>query len=452
MIPYVLALALMPAEGTPAVLVREDHTKDKKPLQILVHKPAGDSPETLGAPITSDLKFMKAEGSNPTMFVFPADVQGDGTDEIVHVRHRIKKGDDVEVRVYKPPFFQNGDVGKPVSKSKKKTLGKAVGDGRILLMTGGDHDGDGRSSAYIIREFDDGTQTLEVRPLPKKKKKKMSKVQASDPTFGDAFTDTNIHLAAADVDHDGVDEIVVVRKGADLVPRLLVFEPPQELEQETDPPILTDDDITPIDGATVVSIGRLSLDKSLPDRLAVLASNPLFGTRLDVFAFPAAPGGDIGEPLFQDLGVSAVGATDPARWVFDIRGYAPKPPPPPPANLAGSYVAQFTHVVDGSAEAIPGLPAIQATQGGGVVQFLFPVFNTVSGVYSQQDAKVDFTGQVAEIDVPQFGWTYLLDLSVADVTKKGSVVTIQGTYTGVRKEPLNQESPVTAGVFVLTRQ
>lgn len=449
----VLTGSLLAADGNPIVVVRDDHSVAKTPHQVFVHAPIDVEGESLGAPITSDVKFLKSEGGSPTWFVFPADVDGDDADEIVHVRHRPKKDSDIDVRAFLPPLFLDGEIGKPVGTSKKGSVGKGDGDGRVLLMAGGDHDGDGKDEAYVVREFTDGSQQLEIRPLPKKQNKKMAKVIASDLSFGDAFTDANLWLAAADIDDDEVDEVVVIRRGADLVERLFVFEPPQSPEGETGPAIRSTDSVAAADGAQIVSISRARTDPLGPDQLVLLRRHAALGVRLELLDVPVGTAVPLGDPVFTDLGLATATALDPPRTAFGLRGYHPTPPPPPPADISGQYETTFQHVLaGGEAESIDGLPLIQANQGGAQVAFFFPQFHQVVGMYSQAGATLDLSGTFAEIDLVGQGISYSLQLGVAKVSASNGVVTIQGTYTGTKKEPINQTTPLSGGVYVWKSQ
>lgn len=452
MISLLATLALLGGDGNPVVIVRDDQSAAKAPHQVIVHNPADDSTNSLGPPITSDLSWQKSAGGSPTWFVFPADVDGDDADEIIHVRHRPKKGDDIQVRAFYPPLFLDGKIGKPIGSSKKGTVGVGTGDGRVLLMTGGDFDGNGKDEAALIREFIDGSHRLEIRPLPKKKNKKMAKVIASDDTFGDAFTDSNRALMAADVDTDDVDEIVVVRRGADLIDRLWVFEPPQTVGGETGAAFASADDLDAGDGSEWISVSRVSLDPADPERLAVLRRDPILGTRLDIHPAPGFLDGTIGSPLFTDSGVATPTTVELPRIAFGLRGYHPTPPPLPPANISGVYDTQFQHTLaGGSVESIDGLPGIQGNQGGTQIAFLFPQFNQVIGSYSQANASLAFGAQVAEIDLTGQGITYQLNLGPASVTHQSGVTTLSGSYSGVKILPFNQQTVITGGVYVWKR-
>ena len=449
MLTILVAFSFALPAGDPICVVRDDNGQPSTPHQLFVHDPPSTHPDSVGPALAWDKEFQKAGGNNPTLFVFPADLDGDGVDEIVHVRERIKKNNDVQVRVYDAPLTKGGDVGKPRGTSKKKTVGKTTGDSRIVLMTGGDFDDDGDSEAYVLLEDHEGNQRLEIRKLPKKKNKSMKKVLASDPTFGDP-TSRNVLIAAADFDDDSVDEIIAVRLEAGATLRLHVYEPPAEVDGETGPPVATSGPLSDPEGYLIQQIGRVDLDGDEHDELVTLERNPQGTSRIRVLPLPTSIDEPLADPLFVDPSLGEIGQLDSPRTAFGLRGYVPAPFDPPD-DLSGTYQASFVHKADGIDEVVPPLGNLFANHGGDQFQLLLPTFNALVGLYAQSEATIDFSGSIAIIDLTGTGITYVLSLSVGAVSEVEGTIRIDGTYAGTKLLPFNQQQVITEGNYSFTR-
>lgn len=453
LLPLALFLALAPAGGDPVVEVRADLGQNGWPQQVRAYEPALTHANTLGEPVASDLKFEKAAGKKPTIMVFPADWDGDGTDELVTVRvQQVKDVLDLRLRVYRPPLTLDGNTGKPLASSSKLTLGSPLGEGRIVLMGAADVAGNDKDRPFAIREWSGGPQSLEVLGFPKKVDKPMKEAVASDASFGDASSDANRAACGADVDGDGRDEIVVIRAAPGGVDRLLVFRPPEGLLGETGDPIRSDLDITPGDGGQNVGIGRIDVEGDGQDELALRRLHPLTGQRLEIVRFPAEEGGEISAPLFTVPDLQPMGAAHAEVAVFGLRGYHAVVPPPP-ADLSGTYTAAMSHQADGGAEVMPPLGDLIAPQvGGGAFAINLPTFFPLVGAYSQAQAQIDFGTGLNKLKVVSTGDLYWLAFGVASVKVQGGKVKIQGTYSGSKVPPSGPTQAITGGSYSFTRK
>lgn len=429
--------------------VRDDHAGVGVPHQLLIQAPPGTIADSLGPPLASDLTFQKASGNNPTVAVFALDADGDGVGDVVHIRQRVNQGSDLQLRVFRTPAFPADDTGKAFASSKGKTLGNLLGDGRVLLIGGGDFDDDGDADVCLVRQFDDGHQELEIRKLPRKQNQSMKKVLASDLTFGTLAGDNNRYLFGADTDDDGVDEIVVIRTLGDGKDHLLIFEAPQVIAGETGPPLASFADVSLIGEGDLLAVGRIDLDGNGRDELIAVHRVPLESARLTVLAFPSAQDSNPATPLFVDTNAAPAAGLSPIRAVAGITGFEPLPPPDPPTDLAGSYLASFAHKIGDLDESIPFVGALPATFGGGQFQLLLPTFHPLFGAYQPTTGKLDFTGALAIIDDVGAGVSWSLVLGIAQASVQQGAVVIEGSYTGVKHLPLNQQATVKAGVFSL---
>jgi len=451
-----IALFGLPADGNPTVVVRADHNRPKWPQSLFAYLPAGTLEGTLGQPVASDLTFENAGGNKPTLHVFSADLEGDGSDEIALVRLKpTRRGPDLQMRIYQPPLSLDGSTGRFVASSKKRTLGSPEGDGRILLIGALDLEGDGRDECFVIREWAGGTHGLEIRKLPRKRGHgKLKKVVASDDSFGLVHYDANVAATGADVDGDGRSELVVLRRpvlgGAD---RLLVFEPPATLGGETGDPILSDEDITPQDNGINLSVSRIDMDGDGRDELILTRWYPLLASQaLEVYAFPATPDGEIGEPLFVEPNLVSQTDNDSITAVFGLRGYTAQPPPPPD-SLHGTYTAQMSHKADGQPELMPPLGDLIAPETSPETFVInLPTFNPLVGSYSRADAQVDFGTNLNRLRIVSNGDVYWLAYGLAQVGMSGNKVVISGTYAGFKDPQGGPNQTITEGVFSFTQK
>lgn len=433
------------------VTLRQDVLASTQPLDLRVHPPLSATGSALDAPVSSDGTFFGAAGTNPLQFVFPADRNGDGKDELVVMQRKAaKSGDYFRVVMYAPPKTLDGSVGSAIASSKGKSAGNAVGVNRVLLAGALDPDGDGKDALFLVREALDGTQFLEIRALPAKKNKKVGGVIVSDLSFGSA-ADSNVLGCGADVDGDGNDELVVVRRSMGQPDRLLVFEPPTAALGETGDPIASDLDVTS-SGLTNLALGRIDREGDGTDELMLLQSALLAGRSLQVFSAPAIPAGDIGAPLFSASDITPLGATLVAVHAFGLNGYVQPPPPAPPANLSGSYTASYTHLVNGELESLPIVTALNGSQSGTQLSILLPNFNPLGGKYTQSALTVDWPATPVGLNVLTTGAAYSLTYGQGTVSIQNGKVVIEGIYGGKKFPPGGGMQTVTGGVVRFVRQ
>lgn len=436
------------------VTLRQDVLASTQPLDLRVHPPLPAIGSALAAPVSSDGTFFGAAGTNPLQFVFPADRNGDGKDELVVMQRKAaKSGDYFRVVLYAPPKTVDGTVGSAIASSKGKSAGNAVGPNRVLLAGAIDPDGDGKDAMFLVREAVDGTQFLEIRAMPAKKNKKVGGVIVSDASFGSA-SDTNVFGCGADVDGDGADELVVIRRSLGQPDRLLVFEPPTSVLGETGDPIASDLDITPSgpNGSTNLAFGRLDREGDGIEELMLLQSAPLAGRSLHVFSAPAIPAGEIGAPLFSATDITPLGATLVAVHAFGLNGYVAPPPPSPPANLSGSYTASYTHLTNGELESLPIVTALNGSQSGTQLSILLPNFNPLSGKYKQSALTLDWPATPVGLNVLATGAAYSLTYGQGTASIQNGKVVIEGIYGGKKFPPGGGMQTVTGGVYRFVRQ
>jgi len=457
-IPLALVLASIlqtgSQTGNPIIEIQSDLSVLDHPQSIRAYQAAGTLLDAFGPPVSSDLSFGKASGKKPVLWVFPADFNGDGADEIAQVFLKsLKKGtlQDLQLNLYLPPPVWDSNTQK-VASTKKLSLGSPLGEGRVILVGAINPDGEGRDDAFVIREWADGTQSIELRKLPKKKKKKMKAPYASDATFGLVVGANNIAACGADVDGDGDQEIVCLRRASGQPDQLLVFEPPTELDGETGPAVRSDLDVDPLDGGANLTMQRIDRTGDGFDELIFIRSwGAQTGLRAQIVAAPLTVGGELGAVEFTEPNLIVPADGHDVAAVFGLAGYSAVPPRPP-ADLSGTWEADFSHLANGSPESLPTMTGLNALMAGAdTFSILFPAFNPTNGTYSMESASIDFGATFHKIDSIATGATYLLQLGVATVSFVENELIVTGTYAGNKDPNFGPDQTITGGSFVWRR-
>ena len=338
--PLLAQASLLGAQVPDSVgVIRIDPDAKGKVLWADLYRPSLTDGEIIGPLDASDRKkWEKLSGKKPVEFVFAAQWDADGLEEIVVVRKLKKKKDKrLEVRVYRAPDEVNGDVGKPVATSFKATFGVAVGDGRVVAVGPIDLNGDHVDEVAVVRESLDGSLVLEVVNLPTQKKGIVDVIR-SDTTFGVVGTDDVIGLYGTDVNDDGLDELIVLRRDSGGTESLLVHTPPAGVGGETGAPTRSDLDVTAA-GWTTESFGRLRSDLGEVSRALFVRGDGADAQRLDLLDLPSGIATDVGAPLDTDLNLDISGFVVPVVAAFGVRDGIE--PPLPHEPFAGEWRVKY---------------------------------------------------------------------------------------------------------------
>ncbi|MBI4879268.1 MAG: hypothetical protein HY812_06360 [Planctomycetes bacterium] len=322
-------------------LLRVNQAQKGEPLSLWMYKSDGPAADFCGAFCLSDTKLPKTQGKRPVRHHFPADFDGDGVDELLLVRERVDASDHgLQLRVYRMPDYIWGDTGKALLSTKKNDLGSAAGDLRVLLIGAVDADGSGADELLIVRERTSGEQVLEIRRLPPDKSEPMGPPIRSDQTFGQAALDANVAIAGADLQGDGAEEVVVIRRAQGGKESLLVFQPPAAPCGETGAPLASYDDVTAPAGWSNVALGRIRMEENKPERVVFTQATAAGATRILVYPLPSSVAQQLPAPSSFD---ETPGHHGPERPLVAAFGFRDNPEPlPSQPSLNGAFKLAFT--------------------------------------------------------------------------------------------------------------
>ncbi len=307
-------------------IVRIDPAAKGVPAGLELYSLSGSGFGVFEGATRSDPKIGKTTGKKVVRFVFGADTTGDGVDEVVIATERTAENSrPLEVKIYAAPKVPNGDLGKPLASLKKGAL-KMAGVNRVLCMSAGDWDADGKDELMVVRVPSFGEERLEIFRMPVGANKPLGAVLASDWTFGPPGED-NVAICCGDADADGKDDIVSVRRALGGPDRLFVQRMPIVPIAEGEL-LGSDASIDAPDGATLVSMFAIQKSGPIGFQLGFLRrdlttlGNP---SRIDVFGLPASAGGDIGAPLATQGPLDGESVGDPVYAALSVRHNQPLP-------------------------------------------------------------------------------------------------------------------------------
>ncbi len=329
------AVALVPLLVTGDIaLVRIDPDHAGLPLWLHSHAEGQSASDVVGSLRASDNSFFKAGGSKPVRWVFPAQWDGDGAEEIVVVRERKKSANHaLDLRIHRMPATTGGSVAL-VASVKSGGLGGTLGNGRIVAVGPVDLEADGTDELAIVREWNNGDRYLEIRRLPTGKQKALSPPIAFDATFGSAADGAIVGVFGADVDADFHDELMVVHRSATGLDRIDGYELPTFTGADTGPPRVSCADVTPADGGTNTSVSRIRLDGAEVDALMFSRRGADGVDRIEIFAMPTSLGATLGAPIASDATLALGSFAVP---VFAAFGFDTGAEPPPWVAFNGPW-------------------------------------------------------------------------------------------------------------------
>ena len=200
-----------------------------------------DPPVEVGGEINpllaSDTWIGKLYTNNEITHMTAGDMDGDGTDELIFIRHRLN--DNQYLHIYDIPTEVGGEIN-PLLASDV-WIGNIGTRTEIMNMAAGDMDGDGTDELIFVRNRQNNNQYLNVYDIPTVVGGDINPLLASDLWIGNIGTSTEItHMAAGDTDADGTDELVFIRDRQNDNQYLNIYDIPAVVEGEINPLIASD--------------------------------------------------------------------------------------------------------------------------------------------------------------------------------------------------------------------
>ncbi len=450
MFPILLPLVLLAPVGDDVAVVRVSGGASAK-LALYEHGPMAPGAKTLTPVHASDLNFFRASGARPVRFVFGADVDGDGAQEIVVLRE-LKSGR-YKLTTYLRPDVLFGNTSGVISSSAKDEIGAAGQYGVITSIGAVDVNGDGRDEAAIVRQVGDGTQRLEIRGLPKKKRGAMSDAFGSYLDVGHAPFDEVISAVGLDIDGDDVEEIAIVRRSMGLPDRIQVLRAPLSEDDLLGAPLMQATDSTPWAGI-VRSIEPIDLDLDGIDEIALVRDDPK-GSSIEVHGLPYD--GALAAPLAVDLVLTPKGH-DALFALLVLRGWSPPVGEPDvftTGKLVGDYEYTLSHTISvgyGQFNDVTIGPVVGSSGNidqSSTFRFDFTNGGEIQGPFAEDTMSIPF-GQTAVVETPT-GDVLTLNFAGGKVLFTPGHLEVQGTYSGTGHNAFGQSIFLSNGQFAFRR-
>ena len=200
-----------------------------------------DVPATVGGDINpllaSDTWIANVGSDNEITHMIGGDTDGDGTDELIFIRHKVNE--DQFLNIYDAPVTVGSDIN-PLLASDK-WIGKIGMSNQITHMAAGDIDGDGTDELIFIRQRLNGNQYLNIYAAPTAVAGDINPLLASDLWIGNIGTSNEItHMAAGDTDDDGTDELVFIRHRSNDNQYLNIYDIPTTVGGDINPLMASD--------------------------------------------------------------------------------------------------------------------------------------------------------------------------------------------------------------------
>jgi hypothetical protein len=296
-------------------LLRVDPLVTKAPVSLELYKQSISGFDAFQALTTADKKIGKSTGKKVVRFVVGFDYAGDGQDELlVATELATDPARRLAVKIYSPPKSQNGDLGKPLASLATGQLAMAGVD-RIVALSAVDFDADGRDELAVVR----GTgpvaqQRLEIFDFPTGMNQQLGAALVSDWTFGPTNSPC-FAVTAGDVDLDGADEIMVLRRefgGSDSlsIVRLPLY-PIGESEL-----IAADFTIGAPDGAALDTAFAIQRNGPIGSQIAMLRRPSGGAARLDIHTLPTSLNGNLSPPIASKGPLDGDGIGNPVVSAF----------------------------------------------------------------------------------------------------------------------------------------
>ncbi len=267
--------------------------------------------------VASDVWIGNVGAYNEITHMAGGDVDGDGDDELILVRH--KQSGVQHLTIYDEPTVLLGDIN-PLLASDK-WIGKVGTDNQVTHLTAGDIDGDGTDELIFIRQRESGNQYLNIYYAPAAVAGELGPLVASDTWIGNLGDRSEImNLAAGDIDGDGTDELIFVRNRQNDNQYLNIYDAPTAVGADINPMVASDLWIGNIGTSTEIThMAAGDTDGDGDDELLFIRHRDNNNQYLHVYDAPTVPDGEINPLLASDTWIGNVGADTEVTHIAAIR-------------------------------------------------------------------------------------------------------------------------------------
>ena len=245
---------------------------------------------------------------NEITHVTGGDIDGDGYEELILIRHMLI--DDQYLNVYDAPDGVDGDMN-PLLASDS-FIGKVGTDSEITHVTAGDADGDGTDELIFIRHRLNDNQYLHVYDIPTGVGGEIDPLVASDLWIGNIGTRNEItHMAAGDMDGDGVDELIFIRDRQNDNQYLNIYAIPTSVGSDINPLLASDLWIGNFGTSTEIThMVSGDTDGDGTDELIFIRHRTNDNQYLHIYGIPTVVEGEINPLLASDIWIGNIGTNN----------------------------------------------------------------------------------------------------------------------------------------------
>ena len=236
------------------------------------------------------------------------DIDGDGDEELMFIRHEVIENQ--YLHIYDEPETIGGDTN-PILASDK-WIGKVGTDNEITHFASGDIDGDGTDELIFIRKRVIGDQYLNIYRAPTVVAGEINPLLASDTWIGSIGSRSEImHLATGDINADGVDELIFIRNRQNNNQYLNIYNAPTGVGGDVNPLVASDLWIGNIGTSTEIShFGAGDIDGDCDDELIFIRHRDNDNQYLHIYHAPTVVEGEINPLIASDIWIGNIGTNN----------------------------------------------------------------------------------------------------------------------------------------------
>ena len=290
---------------TKLVFIRH-RTNDNQYLNVYQAPTAVDG--EINPLLASDTWIGNIGTNNEITHMASGDTDGDGTDELIFIRHRTN--DNQYLNIYGVPTTVDGEIN-PLLASDT-WIGNIGTNNEITHMVAGDTDGDGSDELVFIRHRTNDNQYLNIYDIPTTIGDDVNPLLASDTWIGNIGTNNEItHMVAGDTDGDGTDELVFIRHRTNDNQYLNIYDAPTTIGGDINPLLASDTWIANFGtNNEITHMAAGDTDGDGTDELVFIRHRTNDNQYLNIYNAPTTLGGDINPLIASDLWIGNIGTSN----------------------------------------------------------------------------------------------------------------------------------------------